>query len=409
MKFKSLGMCMTVALMVSAAACSKTNPARPTSLESPADTASVTDAVSGITLTTPQLASPNENSRFKNVEQPVTLSVRNAVTTGSAALTYTFEVATDSGFASKVYTKDGVAEGANGTTTLRIDKLSPNKDYFWRARASSGSLGGPFTRARVFNVGPEVILQAPVLGDPATNATVEEQPTLNVNRVEKTGPAEQIFYRFEVAENSSFNPLVYSVTVSERSDLPYTPHKIAQVLDEKTYFWRVQATDPANAVTSPFSAAAQFKVQKGIDLDKAIIIMGPKNIGQWEHTATITEAYWVPDQLCIFHTRLGIWPGVPFFGDRATLVEGNQWVFAKINEQWYGGAADWYRPSQACKGVGANSIGRDAFYLPSQEPLHSWVPRSGETVGVMSTTPARMWPDMRTYDERTDVRIIRWP
>jgi len=137
--------------------------------------------------------------------------------------------------------------------------------------------------------------------------------------------------------------------------------------------------------------------------------MGPKNIGQWEHTATITEAYWVPDQLCIFHTRLGIWPGVPFFGDRATLVEGNQWVFAKINEQWYGGAADWYRPSQACKGVGANSIGRDAFYLPSQEPLHSWVPRSGETVGVMSTTPARMWPDMRTYDERTDVRIIRWP
>jgi hypothetical protein len=37
------------------------------------------------------------------------------------------------------------------------------------------------------------------------------------------------------------------------------------------------------------------------------------------------------------------------------------------------------------------------------------VPRSGETIGVMSTTPARLWPDMRTYDERTDVKIIRWP
>src|SRR5262245_49988983 len=110
MNLKSLGTWMTVVLTVSAAACSKTNPTRPSSLESTPDTASVTDAVSGVTLTTPQLVSPNEGSKFKNVEQPVTLSIKNAVTTGSTALTYTFEVATDSGFGSKVYTKDGVAE-----------------------------------------------------------------------------------------------------------------------------------------------------------------------------------------------------------------------------------------------------------------------------------------------------------
>ena len=409
MKLKSLSMWSAVALLMAAAACSKTSPTRPTSLESTADTASVTDAVSGITLTTPQLGSPNDGVSFKNVEQPVTLSIKNAVSTGSTALTYTFEVASDSGFASKAFTKDAVAEGSGGTTTLRLDKLAADRTYFWRARASSGSLAGPFTKARTFKVGPEVILQAPVLGDPPTNATVDEQPTLNVNRVARTGPAEQIFYRFEVSDAASFGSVAYAVTVAERTDLTYTPHKIAQILDEKTYFWRVQATDPANAVTSPFSSVAQFRVQKGIDLKKANIVLGPKNIGDWENTAKITDAYWVPEELCIYHTRLGIWPGVPFFGDARTLVEGNQWVFAFINGQWHGGAADWYRPGQACKGVGAGSIGRDAFYNPAQEPLHSWVPQSGELFGVMSTTPSRFWPDMRTYDERTDVKVIRWP
>lgn len=394
--------------LVAMSACSKSSPTRPTNLESAPDTATITDAVTGITLTTPQLNTPNEGQSFKFVEQPLTLVVKNAVSTGTTALTYTFEVATDAAFASKAFSRDGVAEGG-GTTSLRIDRLPADKTYYWRARANSGSVNGPFTRGRSFKLGPEVVLQAPILGDPVNNATVGEQPTLTVGRVSRSGPAEQIFYRFEVSDTNSFGSVVYSATVDERTDLPYTPHTLTRTLDEKTYFWRVQASDPANSVNSPFSDVAQFKVSKGIDLRTAHIVLGPQNIAGWENTAQITDAYWVPDTLCIYHTRLGIWPGVPFFGDAGTLVEGNQWVFAFINGQWHGGAADWYRPGQACKGVGALSIGRDAFYNPAQEPLHSWVPQSGEMFGVMSSTPARFWPDMRTYDERTDVKVIRWP
>jgi hypothetical protein len=29
--------------------------------------------------------------------------------------------------------------------------------------------------------------------------------------------------------------------------------------------------------------------------------------------------------------------------------------------------------------------------------------------GVMSSTPARLWPSMRTIDERTNVAMVRWP
>src|SRR5262249_22982379 len=154
----------------------KSNPTRPTNVEVPADTATVTDAVTGITLTTPQLTSPNNGAEFKFIEQPLTLSVKNAVSTGSTPLTYTFHVSGYAAFVTKAFARDGVAEGS-GTTSLRIDRLAADRSYYWRARANSGSVIGPFTTARTFKVGPEVILQAPVLGDPADNATVDEQPT----------------------------------------------------------------------------------------------------------------------------------------------------------------------------------------------------------------------------------------
>ena len=42
-------------------------------------------------------------------------------------------------------------------------------------------------------------------------------------------------------------------------------------------------------------------------------------------------------------------------------------------------------------------------------PIYSWIPQSGETFAVMSTTPARAWPQFRTYDERTNVQLVIWP
>jgi hypothetical protein len=144
------------------------------------------------------------------------------------------------------------------------------------------------------------------------------------------------------------------------------------------------------------------------DLGSATIVLGPKNIASWPQTSTVTSTRAVTGELCISHTKLGQWPNVVFFNDPNTRVEGNQWVFANIGGRWYGGAADWYRPGQACKDVNAQSIGGDAFYQPSQEPMHSWVPRPGEVFGVMSTTPARAWPEMRTLDERSNVVLVRW-
>jgi hypothetical protein len=144
-----------------------------------------------------------------------------------------------------------------------------------------------------------------------------------------------------------------------------------------------------------------------IDLSQVTYVLGPSNVGAWPRTSTMTATRAVPHELCTYHTKLGQWPSTLFF-DTDALVEGNQWVFANIGGRWYGGAGEWQRPGQACKDVTAESIGADAFYNPNQEPLRSWVPRQGEVFGLMVTTPARAWPNMRTLDERSNVVLVRW-
>lgn len=144
-----------------------------------------------------------------------------------------------------------------------------------------------------------------------------------------------------------------------------------------------------------------------IDLTQATIVLGPVNIASWPQTATMTSVTAMPDNLCTFHTKLGLWPTTLFF-DTDALIEGNQWVFANIGGHWYGGAGEWMRPGQACKDVTAQSIAGDAFYSDNMEPLRSWVPKPGEQFAVMASTPARAWPSMRTVDERTNVVLARW-
>src|SRR5262245_700966 len=206
-------------LAVAVSACSKSNPARPTTAEASPDTEGVvTAAANGTSMTSPAAVTPNEGHRFRFAEQPVTLTVRSAVTTGSTGLTYTFEVSTDASFATKTYTKDGVAETGNGQVALRIDRLPADRTYYWRARANAGTDAGPFNRARSFNVGPEVILQAPALVSPSNGGSATgNNPRLTVANAARTGPAGDVQYLFEISDSSSFGNLVATATIPEQA------------------------------------------------------------------------------------------------------------------------------------------------------------------------------------------------
>jgi hypothetical protein len=124
-----------------------------------------------------------------------------------------------------------------------------------------------------------------------------------------------------------------------------------------------------------------------------------ENVSGWRETSTITNVSVSDSQICISHTKSGKWPV-------AIGAEGNPWIFAKINGRVYGATYEWLRSGQVCKGVtrsGSTSVGRHT----KVEPLQSWVPARGETIGLMVSTHARS--GVRTVNERSNIVVTRWP
>ncbi len=365
---------------------------------------SPTSPAGASTVTSPSLASPANGSLIANSAQPVTLTINNGlVLQADATVTYTFEVATDSAFASIVTTKD-VPQGT-GQTSVRLDVLTPGRDYYWHARTKGGDTVGAFSSPLRFSVGAAITISAPVPVSPLTGNTSEQKPTLRVTNAARTGPAGAIAYRFEIAATSAFTTIIASGTVPEGSgSTAFTP--ASDLPADASFFWRAQAVDAANSITSAFSTTQGFATV-GIDLSR-VNYQRFVNISNWPITNQILGV----DQdgggghMCINHAKRGLWPTSNFEDNPLVPVEATQWYFARINGQWYGGAGEWLRPNQICKeGQKSEDIGRDGTW---GGPMDSWVPKRGELVGYMISTPARAWPTWKTIDQRSNVVVLPW-
>jgi hypothetical protein len=391
MNARKLCCACTVVMIAAVPGCSDKNPAQPTGTGS---------------VTAPRQPQPATNATLRYVDQPITLTVANATVTEQTGTTYTFEVATDTGFVNKVQTRSDVAEGTGGRTSVRLDTLAGGSDYFWHVRATSAGTVGLFGPTYRFTVGPQVVLNAPVPVSPTQGALTDARPTFTVTNAPRSGPAGPITYRFEISAVSSFAPLTLEGTVPE-GNLRTTFRPNVDLPVEATLFWRVTAIDAANGVVSPVSATATFVTALAIDLRKAQFLNSP-DVSNWPVTGTLTlveQDGGGEGLMCMAFTDPG-WPDSPFFGDPTFGVFANQWYFAKINGIWYGGAGEWlYRGLGSCKaGQGTRTIGPDSGFGP---PFSTWVPRLGELVGFMVTSVAR--PGVRrTVDQRTNIIVQGW-
>jgi hypothetical protein len=235
-----------------------------------------------------------------------------------------------------------------------------------------------------------VILAQPVNGDRQPNTTVGEQPTLNVNNVGRSGPNGAIFYRFEIAESAAFTSLVYSATVAERTDRPFTGHDVTIKLLEKTYFWRVIATDPANGVTTAPSVTSAMKVQP-FNLQQATVLDSPDNFAFFAETAQITTLIMGPNGINVDFTKKNgpdRWPD--------------------IFPRGFSG------PIQYCLGMAWNIDGR--WYASA--PIEMWneleagggPPSPGETIGFFVVAgDVRGFNSNQKFQERSNVVMIPMP
>jgi hypothetical protein len=394
--------------------CTKSSPTRPSDAGASSQVSAVSDAKTGVTLTTPQLVSPTSGQRLSFTDQPLTLTVKNGVATGGIPLTYGFQVASDAGFANIVYSKDGVAEGAGGQTGLKIDKLPGNKDYFWRARDASTSVTGLYSSGRSFNIGPEIVLQAPALMSPTQNGNLNGTAALIVANAARSGPAGQIFYRFEVSDSSAFGNLVFTSTVPEQSGQT-SAQMTAQLTSNATYFWRVQASDPGNSITGPYSSVFSFKYVP-FDMTQATIQASPPDLGFWPETAKITLVNLQTDGMVVdFDRRDGPnrWPDEPFGSGSVEYTLG---MCLNISSHWYCSAVVqfWYG-RELTAGGRPDQVAYNWFYDPARwGPMTGYQPSPGETVGFFvgsGNLRGRKDPGYVTCPrvcERSNVALIPW-
>jgi hypothetical protein len=342
-----------------------------------------TDAATGISMTAPVPLTP-AGVTIRYADQPVTLTVKNGVSTGSGSMTYTFEVASDAGFSQIVQTKDGVAEGASGQTSVALNTLAGNLTYWWRARATSGKTTSPNSASRAWTLGPEVTIEAPVLVSPGNGGTLNGTASLIVANATRSGPAGPISYRFEVSDSSSFGNIVFTSTVGEGNGQTSAP-MTTQLTSNATYFWRVMASDPSNSVNSPFSSTFSFRYVP-FDLRSATMVNSPPDFADWPEAAKITSINFSGGAFEVDFDRRdgpGRWPDVVPKG-WAGALQYTLGMCVNINNHWYcSGVVQFWYGRTLHDSAPPSLVGREWFYDPARwSPMLGYQPRDGELVGL---------------------------
>ena len=170
-------------------------------------------------------------------------------------LSYTFEVASDSGFTTKLFSRAGVAPGSGGRTSVQVDRLEIGRAYFWRVRAEDGANTGPFASAG-FEIFPKPAINPPNAIAPINNATTANAtPVLTVQNSTTVGPVGNKSYEFQIANDQGFTQLVSAGIVSEGGG--QTSMTSATLAGSRTYFWRARVTD--GETTSPWMPTQSFQ------------------------------------------------------------------------------------------------------------------------------------------------------
>ena len=216
---------------------------------------SVAGPIAGVEISAPRMIEPASGARFKEAQQPIRLLVENASSSGVRPLYYTFEVASDTEFQTKMFARSQVPPGGDGRTAVQVDRLELGRTYYWRARAEDGANAGPYASAQ-FQLLPRAVISAPPQIAPINNEKVgTRQPTMFAGRAERNEAVGGLVYEFQIATDSAFSQMAAAALADETGgQTTYTPgHQLAA---NTQHFWRVRAAD--SETQGPWSAVQGF-------------------------------------------------------------------------------------------------------------------------------------------------------
>ena len=392
---------------------------------------SVAGPIPGVAITAPAPMLPTNGTRVAVDQQPVTLTVNNASTSGVRPLSYVFEVATDATFTNKVFLRESVAPG-EGKTSLKLpDALAAGQSvsgqsYYWHSRAEDGANTGPFSAPLTFNVFIPVVIQAPGLVTPINNVTTDSvRPRFTVNNATRTGPAGAISYLIEIADSDTFANKLAVWSVAEQAnqtsadapqDLPYS----------KLLFWHARAYDPATL--GPWSNPQTFRTpapvvvappptgpsgpspNDAIDLRQAAVYNSPADIAGWAVTSKITSVSMSGAGLSFEFTTKQSWPDTTPPGWDGPL-QYTVWAVVNINGRWYtSGFIQMWRGRPSTGAPILSDFARNWAYDSRWGPMMGYQPHAGEQMGFfVSAGNARGVGDVSSVRERSNVVIISLP
>lgn len=392
MNVRSVALFAATTLLAGALACSKPNPNQPS-----------------VSFIAPVGQTPSNGQVFNFNAQPITLKITNSSKSGDATVTYSLEVATDTGFNNIVVTKDGIAEDPSGTTSVQVSGLAGNTTFYWHSFAVINGVKGQPSAMQSFFVRPQIVISAPALASPSNNGTVNgSRPAFTVNNATRTGPASTIFYLFQVSTSSSFSSTVATATIQEQAN--QTTFTVSNDMPAGNYFWRVQASDPANGATSPFSSTGAFTLVP-FDMRQAIILNSPPDLGSWAETSRITSINFTDVAFEVdFDKRTSPdrWPDVGF-GNGGSIEytlgmcvnpNGKQWFCSAVVQFWFG--------RELSASGNPDEIGRNWFYDQRWAGIIGYQPADGETVGVFCAAGNLRDNGNVITKERTNVVLLPW-
>ena len=131
------------------------------------------------------------------------------------------------------------------------------------------------------------------------------------------------------------------------------------------------------------------------------------NVSDWAITSEVRNISISGSTVCIDHSKAGAWPEVSI-DDNPPNIEANIAIVVNVDGKWYGGGFDWLGDGRICKTVDPSEYGRDQIRVaPLDGSWHG--PRSGETVGLLITTPSSNRIPVRSVNERTPIVLVTWP
>ncbi len=396
----------------------------------------VAGPIAGVNITAPQPLSPSPNAEIAIDQQPVTLTVKNAGTNGVRPLSYTFQVAADSGFAQQLYARAAIPPGESQTSEQVADKFGAPGTYYWRARAEDGANTGNWTSAVAFTIYIPVVIGAPNPVQPAAGTVVSTQrPVFTVGNAARTGPAGTIRYALQVAQDVAFTQGVLGGIFPEQTG------QTAMTLDQdlpagQQLFWRVQAGDDKNhgpwSPTLDFRTAAAPPPSPGpgpipapspgtpaaadmFNLSAATMYNSPTDLASWPITTALSSVSITPSGFSVEFSKkdgAGRWPDVtpPGWSGGLQYTLG---MCLNINGQWACSATIEFWNGLQESGGPPGQIARNWFYDPIRwGPMTGHQPAVGETIGFFvcaGDCRNNVKGDLSPVRERSNVVLIQMP